>query len=130
LSREVGFIDGGKDLPVDVFGIEDLAKTFLICRCFDGCPAKVRCHCKVGDGTDEEGDGEEVVEDFLAGFGEVRQGDDTEKGEAIDGTNGPEPIRAINAEVEVAPCGGIDLKGIVATCDKERHLDEGLRTNN
>lgn len=52
--------------PVDVLGEEDLTAAVLgLVHLADDIPSKVRSHSIVGDGTDKESDGEQVMEDFL-----------------------------------------------------------------
>lgn len=59
--------------PVDIFGKKDLTgAVHRVVNLIDDIPGEVRGHGKVGDGADEQGDGEEVVEDPLA-LGDDRQ---------------------------------------------------------
>lgn len=68
--------NGEEDDPEDVLGEEDLVGQggAPVKRCWDDRVAESRGHSKVRDGADEEGDGEEVVEDLLALSGTEAQG--------------------------------------------------------
>jgi hypothetical protein len=59
--------------PVDVLGEEDLAAVTVVKLVGGGDdrPAKIRGHGEVADGADEQGNGKDVVEDFLARAGKV-----------------------------------------------------------
>ena len=66
-------------IPVDVFGIEDLSGSGSVVDCEDGCGSEVRGHGEVGYGANEEGDGEEVMEDLLPPRSEEGQANDDKK---------------------------------------------------
>jgi hypothetical protein len=58
----------------------------------DGNNTEIRSHSEVCDGTGEQRDREQVMEDPFTALGEVCQADDDEEGERIDGTHSPEPV--------------------------------------
>jgi hypothetical protein len=115
-------------------------------RCWDDRVGETRGHGKVGDGADEEGDGEEVVEDLLAVSGPEAQGvvDEllvivslhsslwegrwgTDEGEGEDGHDGPEPVGPSGREMSISALG-VDVEGIVAALN-EIHGDDGNGDN-
>jgi hypothetical protein len=67
---------GEGDDPVDVLGEEYLAGEALVeaVGLVDHGPAKVGRLGEVGDGADQEGDGEEIMEDLLTGLGLEAEG--------------------------------------------------------
>lgn len=63
--------------PIDIFGVEDLTAAVLgLIHLADYSPSEVRSHGIVGDGTDEEGDGEQVVEDLFPRSGDKGQAEE------------------------------------------------------
>lgn len=115
--------------PEDVLGEEDLVRQggAPVERCWDDRVGETRGHGKVGDGADEEGDGEEVVEDLLAVSGPEAQGVVDEEGEGEDGHDGPEPVGPSGREMSISALG-VDVEGIVAALN-EIHGDDGNGDN-
>jgi len=111
------------DSPVDVLRVEDLpeSRRRQVIRDMDRDNAKIRRHGEVSDGTGEERDREQVVENPLALLSEVREADDDDEREGVDGAHGPEPVRAAEGEVTVAHWG-VHLQGVIGASEKI-HLD-------
>lgn len=91
-------------------------------RCLDWGGAKVGCHGEVGDGSDEEGDSKQVVEDLLASLGKIGETDHNKERQGIDCGHSPKPIRAIGYEVEVSH-GRVDPESIIGASDEDSHFD-------
>lgn len=105
------------DKPVDVASIEDLSGAWVTSELINlenWNTGDVRGLGVVGDGADEEGDDEEVVEDTLAILGEELEADDTEEDEEVEGGHSPEPVGASSGEVVIGS-GRVDLEGVVGT---------------
>lgn len=79
------------DKPIDILREEDLpsARGAEIINDNDGSRAQVGSHCVVGDGAGEERDGEEIMEDFLSIVCKVRETDEDQEGEEVNGGDGP-----------------------------------------
>lgn len=139
--------DGERHDPVDKLGEEDLAVTVLgLVDLGDHIPCEVRGEGVVGDGTGEESDGEEVVEDLLARAGDEGQakedelpwrvsltpshdagrrgrgGGTTHEFEDEDSSNSPQPVGAMGGERLLA-CRRVDLQSLVGPCEEGVHLD-------
>ena len=62
------------------------------------------------------------MEDLLASLSEVGKADYDKKGQGIDGSHGPKPIRSIGNKMEVSH-RRVDLQSIIGTGDEDIHFD-------
>lgn len=101
---------------IDVFHPEDLsgpARCGAVVDDSDHRVSEVGGVRVVGDGTRQQGDAEDVVEDLLAEPGPEARAEVDEEQDTVDGGHRPKPVGSVGGEL-LAPARGVGAEGVVA----------------